>query len=154
AHSYSRPSFPRIQWVALGPRFRAGLSGENVCALQTSPRKELLNPPSSCPALCRASTPFFFRRQDVDGRDKPGHDDEGESSAAHLQPHFFPRTALRASGNPGRVTCGSSWVPAFAGTTRSRRNPPNRGLLYALASMNARTLGYISVRQRLPLKTP
>src|SRR6185437_5679581 len=67
----------------------AGLSGENVCALQTSLRKELLNPPSSCPALCRASTPFFFRRQGVDGRDKPGHDDEGESSAAHLQPRFF-----------------------------------------------------------------
>ena len=30
---------------------------------------------SSCPALCRASTPFgSFRKQDVDGRDKPGHD--------------------------------------------------------------------------------
>src|SRR6185437_4180171 len=57
----------------------AGLSGENVCALQTSLLKELLNPPSSCPALCRASTPFFFRRQGVDGRDKPGHDDEGKS---------------------------------------------------------------------------
>ena len=30
---------------------------------------------TSCPALCRASTPYFFEtEQDVDGRDKPGHD--------------------------------------------------------------------------------
>jgi hypothetical protein len=30
---------------------------------------------SSCPALCRASTPCFATRQKgVDGRDKPGHD--------------------------------------------------------------------------------
>jgi hypothetical protein len=31
--------------------------------------------PSSCPALCRASTTLLPREmQDVDGRDKPGHD--------------------------------------------------------------------------------
>jgi hypothetical protein len=30
----------------------------------------------SCPALCRASTPFFLpKKQGVDGRDKPGHDE-------------------------------------------------------------------------------
>src|SRR5207244_1694507 len=30
----------------------------------------------SCPALCRASTSYFSRRiKDVDGRDRPGHDD-------------------------------------------------------------------------------
>jgi len=30
---------------------------------------------SSCPALCRASTTFIHaKRQEVDGRDKPGHD--------------------------------------------------------------------------------
>jgi len=27
------------------------------------------------PASCRASTSFLFNKQDVDGRDKPGHDD-------------------------------------------------------------------------------
>src|SRR5262245_463413 len=32
----------------------------------------------SCPALCRASTSCSFSaKQDVDGRDKPGHDVEG-----------------------------------------------------------------------------
>src|SRR5258708_28203244 len=33
-------------------------------------------PPASCPRLSRASTPFLpgFRKQDVDGWDKPGHD--------------------------------------------------------------------------------
>jgi len=32
---------------------------------------------SSCPALCRASTSYFLvsATKDVDGRDKPGHDD-------------------------------------------------------------------------------
>src|ERR1700761_6167641 len=31
---------------------------------------------SSCPALCRASTSFFSTAsKDVDGRDKPGHDE-------------------------------------------------------------------------------
>src|SRR6185437_15980762 len=40
-------------------------------------------------------------KQDVGGRDKPGHDDERESSAADLQPHFFARTALRLRGNDG-----------------------------------------------------
>src|SRR5581483_4418806 len=32
--------------------------------------------PSSCPALCRASTPSLQKlsKKDVDGRDKPGHD--------------------------------------------------------------------------------
>jgi hypothetical protein len=30
----------------------------------------------SCPALCRASTPFSLKKQDVDGRVKPGHDAE------------------------------------------------------------------------------
>ena len=34
------------------------------------------DPSSSCPALCRASTSFDSRCEDVDGRDKPGHDDE------------------------------------------------------------------------------
>src|SRR5262249_53180331 len=32
--------------------------------------------PTSCPALCRASTSCFpMPRKDVDGRDKPGHDE-------------------------------------------------------------------------------
>jgi len=33
----------------------------------------------SCPALCRASTTLPFNKQDVDGRDKPGHDVDGEN---------------------------------------------------------------------------
>jgi len=32
--------------------------------------------PASCPALCRASTFFLFSGQGVDGRDKPGHDEQ------------------------------------------------------------------------------
>jgi hypothetical protein len=35
---------------------------------------------SSCPALCRATTRFLFCGKGVDGRDKPGHDDESARS--------------------------------------------------------------------------
>ncbi|AUC96422.1 hypothetical protein CWS35_20840 [Bradyrhizobium sp. SK17] len=38
----------------------------------------------SCPALCRASTFWFPRDKDVDGRDKPGHDERGGSKAKPL----------------------------------------------------------------------
>src|SRR5687768_9372355 len=31
-------------------------------------------PSTSCPAICRASTSSWAAKQDVDGRDKPGHD--------------------------------------------------------------------------------
>jgi hypothetical protein len=34
-------------------------------------------PSSSCPALCRASTSYLhLSKQDVDGRDEPGHDEK------------------------------------------------------------------------------
>jgi len=33
---------------------------------------------SSCPDLIRASPPYLVAPQDVDGRDKPGHDEKGE----------------------------------------------------------------------------
>jgi len=41
---------------------------------------------SSCPALCRASTPFFFRFKDVDGRDEPGHDESMQFDAIRKKP--------------------------------------------------------------------
>src|SRR6516165_322172 len=47
---------------------------------------------SSCPGLTRASTPFFSICQDVDGRDKPGHDD-AEKDAATIPreiDHYVP----------------------------------------------------------------
>jgi hypothetical protein len=36
---------------------------------------------SSCPASCRASTSFFCAHEDVDGRDKPGHDGVRDSAS-------------------------------------------------------------------------
>jgi len=44
--------------------------------------------PSSCPASCRASTSFGSPKQDVDGRDKPGHD----------RPDVFPGRSAARSG--------------------------------------------------------
>src|SRR5258708_39197876 len=42
-------------------------------------------PPPSCPRLSRASTSFFRRlsKQDVDGRDRPGHDSGGSTRPEH-----------------------------------------------------------------------
>ncbi len=49
---------------------------QEVTSLATSSRGASSMLYSSCPASCRASTSFFpFRREDVDGRDEPGHDD-------------------------------------------------------------------------------
>src|SRR6516165_1381678 len=42
---------------------------------------------SSCPGLTRASTPFFSICQDVDGRDKPGHDDAEITRPLSLRGH-------------------------------------------------------------------
>jgi penicillin-binding protein 1C len=40
--------------------------------------------PVSCPALCRASTSFLAKNEDVDGRDKPGHDGGGKRRAVRV----------------------------------------------------------------------
>jgi hypothetical protein len=50
---------------------------------------------SSCPGLSRASTSWFPREKSVDGRDKPGHDDEEASCSGSLGPYAV---ALAASG--------------------------------------------------------
>jgi len=55
----------------------AEMSGESGGMLE--PRT-----PSSCPALCRASTPFPAENEDVDGRDKPGHDGGGKRRAVRV----------------------------------------------------------------------
>jgi hypothetical protein len=100
------------------PRASAGLSGEISAATDPSLRSVHCNLSSSCPALCRASTSCGRRKKGVDGRVKPGHDDKWEFASARLQPHFFPRIALRASGDPAREPPrGCSWAPAFAGVT-------------------------------------
>jgi hypothetical protein len=39
-------------------------------------RRDSFRKTSSCPALCRASTPLFSEVKFVDGRVKPGHDEE------------------------------------------------------------------------------
>ena len=64
----------------------------------------LTNP--SCPALCRASTSCFSRaKKDVDGRVKPGHDEE-PYSAALRNSAFSTRTAQNL--NSGILPNGSS----------------------------------------------
>ena len=43
----------------------------------------------SCPALCRASTSLSERVKDVDGRDKPGHDETENSSRRRTSSHVL-----------------------------------------------------------------
>jgi len=44
---------------------------------------------SSCPALCRASTSWLHSsKKDVDGRDKPGHDEGAIGGSAERNPPF------------------------------------------------------------------
>jgi hypothetical protein len=83
--------------VALGSRFRAGLSGENVGTISQRFADVGDDWRSSCPALCRVSTPSSPAPKDVDGRAKPGQDDSSFAVTA-----CFPRTGLRASGNDAR----------------------------------------------------
>src|SRR6266851_4069765 len=89
-------------------RESAGLSGENSCALPTSPQDGLHTLRSSCAGLARASTSCFPAAKTCPRVKSPGawmagtmagHDDEKESAAQFLQPNNFPRTALRFRGN-------------------------------------------------------
>ncbi len=53
---------------------------------------------SSCPALCRASTSWMsVHRKDVDGRDKPGHDDGAKC---------LPQTNERVIGENNKLARG------------------------------------------------
>jgi hypothetical protein len=57
----------------------AGLAGDAAhrASLDHVPIGSNRVPPSSCPGLSRASTSSFLDAgEDVDGRDRPGHDDE------------------------------------------------------------------------------
>jgi hypothetical protein len=61
----------------------------------------------SCPAVCRASTSLFDgEKEDVDGRDKPGHDASGRSPGEQGEPGFAsqaetPSPGSRQSRSPG-----------------------------------------------------
>ncbi len=53
--------------------------------------------PPSCPRLSRASTSFFpAKSEDVDGRDKPGHD-ESLYSVYFTTAAVWPNSSLRSS---------------------------------------------------------
>ena len=56
---------------------KAGLSGENFSARIASLEFEGSNLKSSCADLIRVSTSLFRAREGVDGRDKPGQDENG-----------------------------------------------------------------------------
>src|SRR6516164_9504403 len=74
---------------------------------------------SSCPGLTRASTPFFSICQDVDGRDKPGHDDAEKDAAP---PFTLPWRAFSRGGSfPLKFALRFS-TKAFAAFS-SRRRP-------------------------------
>src|SRR6185295_2685975 len=85
---------------AIGQHGFDGLGIERPkCRLRWHPR---LAP--SCPALCRASTPYFLMKQDVDGRDKPGHDVASLLSVAKNRWRRLTSPAAASSGGPHRTS--------------------------------------------------
>jgi len=63
-----------------------------------------LNP--SCPGLTRASTSFLIApRQAVDGRDKPGHDEELGPGVRRGDADIAPSRRVRASGSSDPEGC-------------------------------------------------
>src|SRR6185312_12159463 len=112
------PAKAGTQGHPLDSRFRAGLSGENICALQTSPREELLNPPPSCPALCRASTLFSSVDKTWMAGTSPAMTMK-ESLRQHIYNLIsFPGQPCAQAGTPGKRRAGGPGSPLFAGTTR------------------------------------
>ncbi len=71
------------------------------------------NYPSSCPALCRASTSFFARQEskDVDGRDEPGHDESVRQ---------FEKCLTPPASNPASTALSCSAWNGFCSAGRSR----------------------------------
>jgi hypothetical protein len=51
------------------------------------------------PGLVPGIHVFEWRGKGVDGRVKPGHDDQSEADNASPQPRYFPRTALQSVAN-------------------------------------------------------
>ncbi|TYL73282.1 hypothetical protein FXB38_37130 [Bradyrhizobium cytisi] len=81
----------------------------------SSPRGSFYKRPS-CPGLSRASTFFVPRGQDVDGRDKPGHDESGMRD--HRRTSLLSQR-LNQQAAPRRLRCGishsvSPWPAAIA----------------------------------------
>jgi 4-carboxymuconolactone decarboxylase len=66
-----------------------GLTPNEIRAAPSTRRTRNSEP--SCPALCRASTSLVA--EDVDGRDKPGHDERGSERPARCWTNVAPRTS-------------------------------------------------------------
>src|SRR6476660_1051375 len=138
--------------------------------------------PLSCPALCRASTSFSlnWKKQDVDGRVKPGHDETGVVSAhgTHqarlLSGPFGPKkgpgdwrwTSHSPTGSgpegssPNEVRIGSlvSLLPVFSSESRKTGDPVLRWILFPLfrkpASRDNQSCGSIDDRRWRSLNAP
>ena len=69
-------------------------------------------PSTSCPALCRASTSSLenVSEQDVDGRDKPGHD-EDEASESNIAAQYAATAPGIAPENHDSKSCHPENTP-------------------------------------------
>src|SRR3954470_10116027 len=76
-HDEPRPGHPREAKLVASPGHDERLTTAVPCALSRCPqlRKRRAAQSPSCPALCRASTSSLAAEKNVDGRDKPGHDE-------------------------------------------------------------------------------
>jgi hypothetical protein len=115
-------------------------------------------PRTSCPALCRASTSSCARRrkEDVDGRDKPGHDDAGlkmvrtpviETGSPEWRSGARPSSYVRESGGKRRSRTSRRRGIAF---TAQRRHRPALGALPRTEAFSAK---WTPVRRRKCVRT-
>jgi precorrin-3B synthase len=81
---------------------------------------------SSCPALCRASTPNQSTTKDVDGRDKPGHDGIG---ALRLRDGSFAYGVGLAFGHADATSLQRLIDAAQAAGASEMRTAPDRTLI-------------------------
>ena len=95
----SHPALLAPETGPLGPRFRAGLSGENLLAGQTCFDAPSTNIKSSWPGLTRPSTPSGARSKDVDARIKSAQDDfrlfPTKNNIPGLKTRFSPDSPAR-----------------------------------------------------------
>src|SRR5229473_1040515 len=80
-------NFQILGWRSAGMT-AMGAAGSTVLSSESikRPSIDVSDLWSSCPALCRVSTPYYLGDEDVDGRDKPGHDELNIGRASRQRP--------------------------------------------------------------------
>src|SRR5215471_10871212 len=121
------PGHPRLHDLAL-KTWMAGTSP--AMTLRDSPAMTLgmwcPSSHSSCAGLIRASTSLHLKKEDVDGRDEPGHDAARQSGhdAEFVAPLLLIRHARTWCGHPRLcISASKTWMAGTSPAMTLRVNP-------------------------------